>query len=59
MWNIYKIQWINSFFNEPNTLYGVGSIGVVTAVLHNVMHMFLYLQVSYMALWSLAKNPLY
>ena len=57
-WNIYNIQWINIFCNEPNKLYGDGRIWVVTVVLHNVMHMFLYLQVAYMAFWSLVKNQM-
>ena len=45
-----KEQWINIFCNEPNKFYGGGSIWVVTVVLHNVFHMFLHLQVAYMAL---------
>ena len=54
-WNIYKIYWINIFFNETNTLYGAGRIWLLTVVIHNVLHMSLYLQVAYMVLWRLVK----
>ena len=39
--------------------YVADRIWVVTIELHNVLHRFLHLQVSYMALWSLVKNSLY
>ena len=40
---------MNSFCNEPDTFYGDGRIWVVTVVLHNVLHMLLYIQEEYMA----------
>ena len=57
--NISKIYRINSACNKHYLLYGSDIIWVLTIVLHNVLHMFLRLQVSYMALLSLAKNLLY
>ena len=53
--NIYKIWWIDTFCNEPSKLYGDGRIWVVTVLLHNLIHMFLHLQVAYMAFLSLVK----
>ena len=49
-WNIYKIYWINWFCNEPTKFYGSGRIWVVTVGIHNVLHVFLNLQVAYTAL---------
>ena len=40
-------------------MYGSDKIWVVTIVLHNVLHRFLHLQLEYMELWSLVKNPIY
>ena len=48
--NISKIYWIYSYCNEPDLFCGSESIWVVKIVLHNVMHGFFHLRVSYMAL---------
>ena len=39
--------------------YNAGRIWLVTVVLHNVLHIFLHIQVTYMALWILVKKLLH
>ena len=38
--------------------YGDGRMWLVTVVIHNVLNLFLHLQVEYMELLSLVKNQL-
>ena len=48
--NISKTYWIIPACYEPNLLYGGERVWLVTTVLHNVLHIFLHIQVVYMIL---------